>query len=216
MRTTVDSTAGGITIYDSGATAHMSLNRDKFVDFKNIEPKGVKAAHKAIFLATGVGCMNINVPNGKDMTTVVLKDVLYCPDLGYTLVSLVKCNVAGFSILLKDKSSCIKDSKGYQIGRIPQYHGLYHIDEGASVHITTYMGIWVHMLDELRWKMSHISHTVIKHLVEQKIKLSLKLDTKARSPRKPIPKERIKYVSHALGDKIHLDIWGPVMVQSYN
>ena len=91
-RTTVDSTAGGITIYNSGAMAHMSPNRDKFVDFMKIEPKGVKAANKMIFLATEVGWMKINIHNGKDTTTVALKDVLYCPDLGYTLVSLAKCD----------------------------------------------------------------------------------------------------------------------------
>ena len=49
----------------------------------------------------------------------MLKDVLYCPDLGYTLVSLAKCNTAGFTVVLKDKSCCIKDSKGY---RLVKYH----------------------------------------------------------------------------------------------
>ena len=87
----MDSAAGSTTIYDSGATAHMSSNRDKFVDFRKIEPKGVKASNKTVFMETGVGCMKINVPNGKDTTAVVLQDVLYFPDLGYMLVSLAKC-----------------------------------------------------------------------------------------------------------------------------
>ena len=46
--------------------------------------KGVKVADKMIFMATGIGCMKIDIPNGRDSTTVTLKDVLYCPDLGYT------------------------------------------------------------------------------------------------------------------------------------
>ena len=41
-RTTADSDATGITIYDSGAMAHMSPRRDSFIDFRRIEPKGVK------------------------------------------------------------------------------------------------------------------------------------------------------------------------------
>ena len=81
--------------------------------------KGVKVADKTIFLATGVGWMKINIPNGKDTTTVMLKDLLYCPDIGYTLVLLAKCDMAGFTVLLKDKSCCIKDSNGHQTGRIP-------------------------------------------------------------------------------------------------
>ena len=97
-RTTVDLDAAGITIYDSGAMAHTSPRRDRFVDFKRIEPKGVKAADKTVFMATGR--MKINMPNGKDTTAVMLQDVLYCPDLGYTLISLAKCDTAGFTVLL--------------------------------------------------------------------------------------------------------------------
>ena len=55
----------------------MFPSRDKFVDFRKIKHKGVNAANKAIFLAIGVGCMKINMCNGKDTTPVTLKDVLY-------------------------------------------------------------------------------------------------------------------------------------------
>ena len=225
--TTVDSMASSTTIYDSGATTHMSPNRDRFVDFRKIKPKGVKAVNKTVFMVTGIGCMKINMPNGKDTTAVVLQDILYFLDLGYTPVLLAKCNAASFTILLKDKFCCIKDSKGHQIGRIPQYHGLYHVNEEFSVHIATYRGVRVHTLDELHWKMGHISHVIIKLLIEQKIVLGLELDTKfkptfcascmkPRPTRKLIPKEKVDYISHALGDKIHLDVWGPAMPQSYN
>ena len=85
----------------------------------------------------------------------------------------------------------------------------------------------VHTLDELHRKMGHISHTVVKCSIEQKIVLGLKLDTKseptfctscakARPTRKPVPKERVDYISHALGDKIPSDVWGPATPQSYN
>ena len=63
--------------------------------------------------------MKVDIPNGNESTAVMLKDVLYCPDLRYMLVSLAKCNMAGFMVVLKDKSCCIKDSKWIQIGKIP-------------------------------------------------------------------------------------------------
>ena len=94
----------------------MSPRRDRFIDFKRIEYKGVKAADKTVFMVTGLGRMKINMPNGKDTTAVTLQDVLYCPDLGYMLISLAKCDAASFTVLLKDKSYCIKDSNGGQIG----------------------------------------------------------------------------------------------------
>ena len=75
--------------------------------------------------------------------------------------------------------------------------------------------------------MGHISSAVIKRLIKQKVVLGLELDikseasffptcAKAKPTRKPIPKEGVKYVSQALGDKIHLDVWGPATPQSYN
>ena len=75
--------------------------------------------------------------------------------------------------------------------------------------------------------MGHISHAVVKRLIKQKIVLGLKLDTKseptlctscakARPTRKSVPKERVDYISHTLGDKVHLDVWGPATPQSYN
>ena len=103
----------------------MSPNRGRFTGFRSINPKAVKAANKTIFMATCVGRMKVDIPNGNESTAVMLKDVLYCPDLGYTLVSLAKCDTAGFMVVLKDQSCCIKDSKGIQIGKIPQKQGLY-------------------------------------------------------------------------------------------
>ena len=75
-KTINEDVASQITIYNSGASAHMSPNRGRFTDFRSIEPKAVKAADKTIFLATGVGCMKIDVPNGKDNISIMLKDVL--------------------------------------------------------------------------------------------------------------------------------------------
>ena len=66
-RTTVDFAAGSTTIYDSGAMAHMSPNKDKFINFRKFEPKGVKAADKTVFMVIGVGCMKIMCPMVKTL-----------------------------------------------------------------------------------------------------------------------------------------------------
>ena len=224
-RTLEEGTLSQITIYDSGASMHMSPNKKMFSEFRTIAPKGVKAVDKTIFMVTGVGCMKIDMPNGRDTTTVTLNHMLYCPDLGYTPVSLAKCDTAGFTVILKDKSYYIMDAKGLQIGQIPQYQGLYQVDDSMSAHIGAYMGVRVHTVDKLHWKMGHISQTVIKWLIEQKIVLGLKLDiksepsfcptcAKAKPTHKPVPKERVEYVSQALGDEIHSDVWGPATLQS--
>ena len=81
--------------------------------------------------------------------------------------------------MLKDKSCCIKDSKGIQIGKITQKQGLYQVNDDAAANIAAYTGVRVHTADELHRKMGHISPIVIKWLIEQKTVLGLELDTKS-------------------------------------
>ena len=66
----IEKDASGITIYDSGASAHMSPNQGRFIELQSIEPKAVKAADRTIFIATGVGHMKIDVPNSKSNTSI--------------------------------------------------------------------------------------------------------------------------------------------------
>ena len=103
----------------------MSLDQQKFTNFREIEPKPVKAVDKAIFMATGIGSLVISIPSGSKSTNVTLKDVLYCPDLVFTLVSLTRCDVAGYMVQLKDRACVINDKAGHTIGRIPLTNGLY-------------------------------------------------------------------------------------------
>ena len=55
--------------------------------------------------------MRIDVPNGETNTPIMLKDVLYCPELGYTLVLLAKCNTTSFTIILKEGAWTLKATK---------------------------------------------------------------------------------------------------------
>jgi hypothetical protein len=89
-----------VDIYDSGASSHMSPDRHRFVTFKSIPPRPIKAADHALFNATGVGTMKITMPNGDATTSVTLQNVLYCQDLAFTLISLSCCDKAGFTVLL--------------------------------------------------------------------------------------------------------------------
>ena len=99
-----------IDIYDSGASGHMSLSQHHFTTFREIAPCAINTADKTIFQATGIGNMRISIPNGKTTTHVTLKNMLYCPDLAFTLVSLTPCDTAGYSVLLKNGKCLIRDT----------------------------------------------------------------------------------------------------------
>jgi hypothetical protein len=78
-----------IELYDSGALHHMSGYQHRFINYHTIPPKPITAADKCSFSAIGMGDMYITVPNSdKAPTCVLLKDILYAPSMGVTLVSI--------------------------------------------------------------------------------------------------------------------------------
>jgi len=77
-----------INVYDLAASTHMSPDRHRFTEFREIPPRSITAADKVIFNATGTGTMRIATPNGDKMSYITLTNVLYCKDLVFTLVLL--------------------------------------------------------------------------------------------------------------------------------
>ena len=77
-----------VDIYDLDASDHMSPSQHWFTTFREISLHAINAADKLTFQATGIGNMNIRIPNGKTSTLITLKDMLYCPNLTFTLISL--------------------------------------------------------------------------------------------------------------------------------
>jgi hypothetical protein len=77
-----------LEVYDSGATCHMSPYIDAFTDFEFITPKPICAANNEIFEAIGKGNVQVQIPNGDTFTSATLHDVLYAPNIAFTLISL--------------------------------------------------------------------------------------------------------------------------------
>jgi hypothetical protein len=109
--------------------------------------------------------MRIGIPNGKTTTHVTLKDVLYCPDLAFTLISLTLCDAAGYSVLLKDQKCWIRDMRGKLLGQIPLSNGLYKV-EHKSTAATVNVAWKVLTMDELHRRMGHISLQIAQKPVQ--------------------------------------------------
>ena len=77
----------------------MSPYKHKFINYFLIEKRVLTAADRGTFDAVGKGDMHVNLPNGKSTTKILLKDILYAPKMGLTLVSIGKIDVAGFTLL---------------------------------------------------------------------------------------------------------------------
>ena len=88
-----------VNLYDSGVTRHMSGYFHRFINFIKIKPVPITAADKQIFQANGRGDMYIHIPNrDQPNSQILLRNVLYAPSMGVTLVSISKIASAGSTV----------------------------------------------------------------------------------------------------------------------
>ncbi|KAF8504037.1 hypothetical protein JB92DRAFT_2738847, partial [Gautieria morchelliformis] len=91
-----------IEVYNSGCTRHITPYCEAVTDFKAISPKSFQAANKQSFNAVRTGEMVIDIPNGVTTSQLRLTEVLYSPEVGYTLVSVGRLDEAGFTLTFAD------------------------------------------------------------------------------------------------------------------
>ena len=106
----MESSTIDMDLFDSGASRHMSGHRHRFATFAKIKPKPITAADARVFYATGKGDLCLEVPNGGSMSKFLLKEVLFAPSMGVTLVSISKVTDAGLSVLFHGEICRIFDS----------------------------------------------------------------------------------------------------------
>src|ERR1700722_2663902 len=167
-------------LYDSGASRHMTPYRDRLENFVSIVPRPISAANMLSFSAIGRGDMWIDVPKeGGKSTKVLLKDVLYAPDISVTLISISKIASAGFKVLFERSLMKISNAKEKLVGEISVDGGLYYVKHSnhIAVAMTTISP------DELHRRMGHISIEAAKSLVNKGLVEGITLDdSQASSP----------------------------------
>ena len=86
-----------IELYNSGAMRHLSPYREDFITYRSLEPPlYLNAANKQQFPAVGMGSMVINALLGAASSEITLKNILYAPTVGYTLVLFGVLNSLGY------------------------------------------------------------------------------------------------------------------------
>ena len=144
-------------LYDSGALCHMTAYQDQLENFVLIMPKSIAAADKHYFQATGKGNLHIKIPNGKMTSSILLTDILYCPEMHLTLFSISKLVDAGFHSHFALHCR-IFDKRKKVIGDIPWRNGLYRVDHSVETGGKIGgMAAKVVTIKELHWRMGHIS-----------------------------------------------------------
>ena len=228
---TKDSNARNIEVdlYNSGATRHMSGFFHKFINFITVDPVPITAADKRVFQATGKGDIYVNIPNRNHLNSrILLKDVLYAPSMGVTLVSISQIASAGSTVVFTGNFCRIYNKGRTLIGEIKVKGGLYciyYFKSGAKGYSAQANEVLT--VDELHHRLGHVSHERARLLVQKGLVEGVDLMPddnaticesceSAKGERKSIVKVREGGRCPAIGDEVHSDLWGPAEVESIN
>ena len=108
-------------------------------------------------LATGKGNLQIKIPNGKTTSSILLTDILYCPEMGLTLVLISKLADASFHSHLALRCRIFGEGKKV-IGDVPRRNGLCRVDHSIETGgEIAGMAAEVVIIEELHRRMGHIS-----------------------------------------------------------
>ena len=117
-------------VVDSGATCHMSNQREIFSEMVELlTPQKVLLGDKHSLDATGKGSVQLkmNLPGGK-VHLCILNDVLFVPDLAYSLLSVPKATKSGKVVKFNENSCSILDSSQKLISLAKKRGELYFVD----------------------------------------------------------------------------------------
>ena len=217
-----------IDLFDSGASRHMSGHRHRFTTFVKIEPKPITAADTCVFYVNGKEDLCIEVPNGDTTSKFFLKEVLYAPSMGVTLVSISKVTDARLSVLFHGEVCRIFYSSKVIRAEITKQDRLYRLFT-VCTHTAGYAGKKGEVLsiDELHRRLGHVGHEAARQLIKKGLVKGIELDEESepsffpsckwgKSHRKAIQKERKDNRAMAIGDEVHSDVWGPAPVETIN
>jgi hypothetical protein len=214
-------------IIDSGCSRHLTPNHDAIINYISIPPKTFRVADKGFMKAVGMGDMLINVPNGDHNTEIRVKDVLYSPGVGYTLLSVGRLDDSGYTLTFGGGKCVIHSPDGKLVGTVPKTsQGLYkmiHDDDEELVN----MAEELLTLEQLHRHLGHVSAVSIRKLIDEGMVEGLKLEKSAlseslfckscvhaKATRKPIPKAREGSRAEVFGEEVHSDLWGPAPVET--
>ena len=214
-------------IIDSGASRHFCPDRSKFMNYKPIDNSHpINTADGRTFEAIGMGDVKIDLPNGSKRNTVILKDVVYTPELAFTLISVTRLDVAKCGVLFKNNMCTISYPDGKTMGTLPLSNGLYRLVAAKITHVGDHANVASVKIsiNEAHRKFGDIAHAAIKHMVNTGMIAGIELDpdtkpdfcepcAKAKSNRKPFPKESTTRATK-YGERLHWDLWGPATVKS--
>ena len=107
-------------LYNSRTTHHIFPYCEMFENYTLTPPKSLNAANNGRFVAIGKGDMVIEVQNSMHASQLQLTEVLFSPEVGYTLVSIGRLDECGYTTTFGNSQCTISNDHGDTIGQVPR------------------------------------------------------------------------------------------------
>jgi hypothetical protein len=210
-------------VIDSGASDHMTNERHLLTDFVNINEKPITVAEGGRTIsAIGKGTATINIEKVKGNEIILVKDVLYVPELATNLLSVPRMEAKGSSVLFSNGNAKILDSFGTVKAVADKKNGLYILNTTSKSYHTQ---VNTAQDDSMLWheryghlNFNYLKQLQIKNMVDGMSNVDGKDDkycevcikgkmTKVMKTNKPrTPKDALEVV--------HTDVCGPMQVKT--
>ncbi|KAJ2918787.1 hypothetical protein MD484_g1572, partial [Candolleomyces efflorescens] len=218
------------TILDCGASDHFTPFRSDLTDFVELHEHTRVADNRATYVM-GRGTMKVELPMGKGQspTTLTLTNVYCVPSFVFTLISIPRMDLAGYSVLQKGGMSVVRAPDDTVIGRVPLLRGLYRVTDptggaGASTPLRANASVSMTLM-EFHVAMGHRSFRDLKKMIEvgmfEGVRITdvsgtpptCRVCVEAKAIRKPF-KDSTSPHPTAYADEVSSDVWGPASHES--
>ncbi|CAA7036250.1 unnamed protein product [Microthlaspi erraticum] len=203
---------------DSGATAHITATRDNLQTSTQYDGNDtIMVADGAFLPITHVGSANIASTTG----TITLKDVLVCPEIQKSLLSVSKlCDDHPCGVWFDANKVCVVDIGAQKVvAKGPRVKGLYTLKNQELVALYSNRQC---AASEDTWhhRLGHTNFKVLQQLqISKEIVINKSRQNSICEPCQMGKSSRLQFISSSsrvLGplDRVHCDLWGPSPIVS--
>ena len=214
---------GSIWFLDSGASFHMTGDRDLFSDLEDKDlGVHIEMGDDGRYSATGIGTISFQRESGKPF---VLKDVMHVPELKKNLISVAMLEDKGYDVVFSEGKAFLRSKTTGETRKIGvRTKNLYQLQVDGCAAMACKAGEVVSQDDEgdlWHRRLGHLHHGALKIL--QQISTGLPKGTLAQSDQckgctlgKYVKATFHEKDSHAMKilERVHTDVCGPFSVAS--
>lgn len=204
-------------IIDSGATSHISNNKQLFSTLDTEKCSSIDVANGNKESVKGKGTIKIAMVNDcGSVHSAAIQDVLYAPDIAGNMISVLKLCRRGYEVLFKGEQCTIsKDKLTVAIADVED--NLYQLREQQRVYavqnhekcIHYWHKLFGHRDSEAIRKMAASNLIEGLKIVDCGINVQCETCMEAKSTRLPFPKHAESKSTKTL-DLVHTDVCGPM------